>query len=158
MVSAAAEYAVCNVAHIGKTFDPKTFGEIPGVINGKWWATRLETSRDGYHAPTVAGISGNEKEGYWSIALSGGYEDDVDGRYCFTYTGCDRRNVKGMKANPKNRTALQFSNQTFTGLNLALKISCNNANPIRVIIGFKGHLKWAPSEGHRYLVLGRTSD
>ena len=79
-----------NVAHIDKNFDrpnPKSFGEIPGVENGKWWATRMEASRDGCHAPTVAGISGNEKEGCWSIALSGGYEDDVDEGYCFTYTG-----------------------------------------------------------------------
>lgn len=31
-----------------------------------------------FHRPTIAGISGNPKVGAWSIALSGGYEDDVD--------------------------------------------------------------------------------
>lgn len=145
-----------NVVHIDKTFDrpnPKAFGEIPGVVNGKWWATRMEASRDGCHAPTVAGISGNEKEGCWSIALSGGYEDDVDEGYCFTYTGSGGRNLKGTKANPKNlRTAPQSSDQTLTGLNLALKVSCETARPIRVIRGFKGHSKWAPSEGYRYII------
>lgn len=142
-----------NVAHIDKNFDrpnPKTFGNIPGVENGHWWATRMEASRDGCHAPTVAGISGNEKEGCWSIALSGGYEDDVDEGYCFTYTGSGGRDLKGTKANPKNlRTAPQSSDQTLTGLNLALKVSCDTGHPVRVIRGFKGHSNWAPSEGYR---------
>jgi E3 ubiquitin-protein ligase UHRF1 len=99
----------------------------------------------------VAGISGNEKEGCWSIALSGGYEDDVDEGYGFTYTGSGGRDLKGTKANPKNlRTAPQSADQTLTGLNLALKVSCDTGNPVRVIRGFKGHSKWAPSEGYRY--------
>jgi E3 ubiquitin-protein ligase UHRF1 len=69
---------------------------------------------------------------------------------------CGGRNLKGTKANPKNlRTAPQSSDQTLTGL---LKISCDNANPIRVIQGFKGHLKWAPSEKYKYLIPGRSSD
>lgn len=37
--------------------------------------------------PTVAGIHGNALEGCYSLALSGGYEDDVDYGDCFTYTG-----------------------------------------------------------------------
>lgn len=36
--------------------------------------------------PPVAGIHGGE-EGAYSIALSGGYEDDIDLGDCFTYTG-----------------------------------------------------------------------
>lgn len=142
-----------NVAHIDRSFerpDPKTFGDIPGVLNGQWWATRMECSRDGCHAPTVAGISGNEKDGCWSIALSGGYEDDVDEGYCFTYTGSGGRDLKGTKAKPKNlRTAPQSSDQTLTGLNLAVKVSCDNGKPVRVIRGFKGASKWAPLEGYR---------
>ena len=37
--------------------------------------------------PTVAGIHGSETEGCYSLALSGGYEDDIDMGDCFTYTG-----------------------------------------------------------------------
>lgn len=37
--------------------------------------------------PTVAGIHGNESVGCYSIALSGGYEDDIDLGESFTYTG-----------------------------------------------------------------------
>jgi hypothetical protein len=37
--------------------------------------------------PTVAGIHGNAVEGCYSLALSGGYEDDLDYGVCFSYTG-----------------------------------------------------------------------
>ena len=37
--------------------------------------------------PTVAGIHGSEVEGCYSLALSGGYEDDLDYGEFFTYTG-----------------------------------------------------------------------
>lgn len=53
------------------------FGEIPRIEVGRVWATRMECSNDGIHRPTVAGIHGNS-EGCYSLALSGGYEDDVD--------------------------------------------------------------------------------
>lgn len=118
----------------------KIFGNVAGVVNGQWWATRIEASRDGCHAPSIAGISGNEKKGCWSIALSGGYEDDVDEGYRFTYTGCGGRGLRDVK---------QSSDQALTRLNLALKISCDTGNPVRVIRGFKGHPKWAPSRGYR---------
>lgn len=53
---------------------------------GTTWAFRIECSADGVHRPTVAGIHGSE-EGCYSLALSGGYEDDLDLGECFTYTG-----------------------------------------------------------------------
>ncbi|KAG5729549.1 hypothetical protein E4T56_gene17410 [Termitomyces sp. T112] len=96
-----------------RRYDPKKFGAIPDVEIGSWWATRMECSRDAIHAPTVAGISGGP-EGAYSVALSGGYEDDVDLGYAFTYTGSGGRALKGTKAAPKNlRTAPQSSDQTF---------------------------------------------
>ncbi len=86
--------------------DPKTFGSIPGIPVGTVWSKRMDCSTDAVHAPTVAGISGNETTGCWSICLSGGYEDDVDLGETFTYTGSGGRDLKGTKANPKNlRTA-----------------------------------------------------
>ena len=59
-------------------------GSIPGVDVGTHWETRMACCYSGVHRPPVAGISGNEKEGCFSIALSGGYEDDVDLGECFT--------------------------------------------------------------------------
>jgi E3 ubiquitin-protein ligase UHRF1 len=41
---------------------------------------RKGCSVDAIHAPLVAGISGGPK-GAFSVALSGGYEDDVDEGY-----------------------------------------------------------------------------
>ena len=99
----------------------------------------MEASRDGCHAPAVAGISGNEKRGMLVNCFIRGL-----------WRRCGR-DLKGTEAKPKNlRTAPQSSDQTLAGLNLALKVSCNTDNPVRVIRGFKGHSKWAPSEEYRY--------
>ena len=64
------------------------------------WQTRLEACIVGVHRPTVAGIHGGEG-GCYSIALSGGYDDDIDIGECFTYTGEGGRDLKGTKSNPK---------------------------------------------------------
>ncbi|KAI0254885.1 PUA-like domain-containing protein [Lactifluus subvellereus] len=131
--------------------DPKTFGHIPGIPVGAWWESREDCSTDAVHAPWVAGISGSP-EGAYSVALSGGYEDDVDMGECFTFTGSGGRALKGTKANPKNlRTAPQSSDQSFENpFNKALKISSETRKPVRVIRGFKLDSSYAPSEGYRY--------
>jgi E3 ubiquitin-protein ligase UHRF1 len=75
-------------------FRRKQFGSIAGVEVGAWWETRYvlfdllycrnltfiraQCSTDAIHAPFVAGISGSPTEGAYSVALSGGYDDDVD--------------------------------------------------------------------------------
>ncbi|EKD05383.1 hypothetical protein A1Q2_00342 [Trichosporon asahii var. asahii CBS 8904] len=145
--------------------DPKTFGPIPGVEVGTWWPSRMECSTASIHAPTVAGISGNATEGAWSVALSGGYPDDVDLGEAFTYTGSGGRDLKGTKQNPKNlRTAPQTFDQSFDNFNnAALKVSsrtqvdmlteqrsAETRKPVRVIRGFKLDSKYAPATGYRY--------
>ncbi|KAK8850496.1 hypothetical protein IAR55_004414 [Kwoniella newhampshirensis] len=142
-----------NAQRLGvRTQDPKTFGHIPGVEVGRWWPTRMDASTDAVHAPTVAGISGNAMDGAWSVALSGGYPDDIDLGYAFTYTGSGGRDLKGTKQNPKNlRTAPQTSHQTFdNALNAALKKSAETRYPVRVIRGFKLQSPYAPPTGYRY--------
>ena len=52
------------------------------------------------YRPWVAGIHGGA-DGAYSVALSGGYEDDIDMGDCFTFTGEGGRDLKGTKANPK---------------------------------------------------------
>ncbi|WVQ95618.1 hypothetical protein IAU59_002716 [Kwoniella sp. CBS 9459] len=135
-----------------RTQDPKTFGHIPGVEVGRWWATRMDCSTDAVHAPTVAGISGNALEGAYSVALSGGYPDDVDLGYAFTYTGSGGRDLKGTKQKPKNlRTAPQTYDQSFGNtFNAALKRSAETKLPVRVIRGFKLPSPYAPETGYRY--------
>ncbi|TFY69774.1 hypothetical protein EVJ58_g230 [Rhodofomes roseus] len=105
--------------------DPKIFGAIPGIKIGTWWQTREECSTDAVHAPWVGGISGGA-DGAYSIALSGGYEDDVD-------------------------LGEVFSHQSFENVkNKALKISCETKKPVRVIRGYKLKSMYAPAEGYRY--------
>ncbi|KAJ7487635.1 PUA-like domain-containing protein [Mycena galericulata] len=131
--------------------DPKTFGSIPNIEAGTWWESRQGCSADSIHAPWVAGIAPGP-QGAYSVALSGGYPDDVDWGYAFTYTGSGGRNLKGTKANPLNlRTAPQSSDQTFDNIyNKALKKSSETKKPVRVIRGFKLDSPYAPYEGYRY--------
>lgn len=131
--------------------NPKIFGHQIGVEVGDWWDSRMSCSQAGVHAPPVSGIAGNESDGCWSVALSGGYEDDVDLGYAFTYTGAGGRALSGTAKNPKNlRTAPQTFDQEFTALNAALRTSTETKNPVRVIRGYKNHSPFAPEEGYRY--------
>ncbi|MBW0473536.1 hypothetical protein O181_013251 [Austropuccinia psidii MF-1] len=131
--------------------NPKVFGHQIHTQVGDWWDSRMACSQAGVHAPPVSGIYGNETLGCYSVALSGGYEDDVDLGYAFTYTGSGGRALSGTPDNPKNlRTAPQTSDQEFTAMNAALRTSCNTKHPIRVIRGFKNHSPFAPEEGYRY--------
>lgn len=57
----------------------------------------------------------------------------------------------GTAKTPKNlRTAPQSADQTWDGLNAALKRSVDLKKPIRVLRGFKGKSAFAPEEGYRY--------
>lgn len=129
---------------------PNVYGAIPGVEIGTVWQMRLECSAAGVHRPTVAGIHGGP-EGAYSLALSGGYEDDIDLGECMTFTGEGGRDLKGTKNNPKNlRTAPQSKDQVLVRGNLALSKSVESALPVRVIRGYKSRSAYAPEEGYRY--------
>ncbi|THH34179.1 hypothetical protein EUX98_g69 [Antrodiella citrinella] len=130
-----------------RTQDPKRYGAIPGIEVG----TCIDCSIDAIHAPVVSGITVGP-DGAYSVALSGGYEDDVDLGDGFTYTGSGGRDLKGTKQNPKNlRTAPQSSDQNWDNpFNAALQRSAESKNPVRVIRGFKLQSVFAPEEGYRY--------
>ncbi|KAM5535441.1 hypothetical protein V8D89_010963 [Ganoderma adspersum] len=131
--------------------DPKTYGSIPDISVGSWWETREACSKDAIHAPWVAGIAPGPK-GAYSVALSGGYEDDIDEGEAFTFTGSGGRDLKGTKDKPKNlRTAPQSCDQTFeNNFNASLKRSCETKKPVRVIRGYKLDSVYGPAEGYRY--------
>ncbi|XP_033760330.1 E3 ubiquitin-protein ligase UHRF1-like [Pecten maximus] len=129
---------------------PNFHGPVDGVEVGTVWETRMEACRAGIHRPTVAGIHAGP-EGAYSIALSGGYDDNVDLGEGFTYTGEGGRDLKGTKANPKNlRTAAQSKDQELTRGNLALSHNVTSGHPVRVIRGYKLKSPFAPEEGYRY--------
>ncbi|KAK3088894.1 hypothetical protein FSP39_025113 [Pinctada imbricata] len=129
---------------------PNHYGIVEGVPVGTTWLTRMECCRDGIHRPTVAGIHGGP-EGAYSIALSGGYDDNIDLGEGFTYTGEGGRDLKGTANNPKNlRTAPQSKDQLLSRGNLALCRSQETGQPVRVIRGYKLTSPFAPDEGYRY--------
>ncbi|ESN98511.1 hypothetical protein HELRODRAFT_113832 [Helobdella robusta] len=138
------------------------FGPVPGVEVGSLWKFRVQVSESGVHRPHVAGIHGRENEGAYSIVLAGGYEDDLDDGYEFTYTGSGGRDLSGNK-----RTAGQSCDQVLTRMNKALAKNCdapinskegaeaNNwkaGKPVRVVRNSKGrkHSQYAPEDGNRY--------
>jgi putative restriction endonuclease len=49
----------------------RLFSHVPGYPEGSRFESRAELSEAGVHRPTVAGISGSEREGADSIVLSG---------------------------------------------------------------------------------------
>jgi len=87
------------------------------------------------------------------LALSGGYDDDVDLGDQFTYTGSGGKKLSGF-VNGKHlnlRTAPQTFDQSFEdNFNAALLTSSRTGKPIRVIRGYKLNSQWAPSEGYLY--------
>ncbi|XP_064632952.1 uncharacterized protein LOC135491179 [Lineus longissimus] len=126
------------------------FGAILGIEIGTTWEMRLECCVAGVHRPTVSGIHGGP-DGAYSIALSGGYEDDIDMGEFFTYTGQGGRDLRGTSAKPKNlRTAPQSKDQVLAHGNLALSKNVDNGHPVRVIRGYKSRSRYAPDWGYRY--------
>jgi putative restriction endonuclease len=72
----------------------RIFGHIPDVPVGSIFPSRRALAEAGVHRPLQAGISGSGAEGSDSIAVSGGYEDDIDLESEIIYTGQGGRDPK----------------------------------------------------------------
>ncbi|XP_073130297.1 E3 ubiquitin-protein ligase ORTHRUS 2-like [Henckelia pumila] len=122
-------------------------GRNLGVMVGETWEDRMECRQWGAHFPHVAGISGQSDHGAQSVALSGGYEDDEDCGDWFLYTGSGGRDLSGNKRTAKN----QSFDQKFTKQNEALRVSCREGYPVRVVRSHKEkRSSYAPQAGVRY--------
>jgi putative restriction endonuclease len=119
----------------------RIFGHIPGYPAGSRFESRAELSKAGVHRPTVAGISGSEREGADSIVLSGGYEDDQDLGDEIVYTGHGGRDPESGR---------QIADQNFSRGNRALAHSSLNGLPVRVVRGAGHNSPYSPSAGYRY--------
>ncbi|ONK56054.1 uncharacterized protein A4U43_C10F3670 [Asparagus officinalis] len=138
------------------TIAPDHFGPIlaehdpkrkRGVLVGESWEDRMECRQWGAHFPHVAGIAGQSTYGAQSVALSGGYQDDEDHGEWFLYTGSGGRDLSGNKRTNKD----QSFDQKFVKLNEALRISCKNGYPVRVVRSHKEkRSSYAPETGVRY--------
>lgn len=102
----------------------------------------------------MAGISGQAGVGAESVALSGGYMDDDDKGYEFTYTGAGG-----------NTGGKQTAHQELTRANHGLAMTCDcpvdtitggeaedwrKSRPIRVIRGYQLLNAYSPKSGYRY--------
>ncbi|KAI3467813.1 hypothetical protein Pfo_024476 [Paulownia fortunei] len=118
-----------------------------GVLVGETWEDRMECRQWGAHFPHVAGICGQTDHGAQSVALSGGYEDDEDHGDWFLYTGSGGRDLSGNKRTNK----IQSFDQEFTKFNEALRLSCQQGYPVRVVRSHKEkRSSYAPQKGVRY--------
>lgn len=117
----------------------RVFGHIPSVPVGATYQSREAIAAAGVHKPTMAGISGAEREGADSIVVSGGYEDDQDFGNVIVYTGAGG-----------NQSGTQIADQTLTRSNLALAMSADRGLPVRVVRGVGGDLAHSPETGFRY--------
>jgi putative restriction endonuclease len=127
----------------------RIFGHIPGYPEGSRFESRAELSEAGVHRPTMAGISGSEREGADSIGLSGGYEDDEDLGDEIVYTGHGGRDEE---------TGRQVAHQRLTRGNLASAHNSIEGLPVRVIRGANLDSLYAPRSGYRYAGLYMVED
>jgi SAD/SRA domain len=118
------------------------FGDLPGLFIGKRWHSRMGAGWDGTHANPMSGIATYKREGATAIALSGGYEDDIDEGYRFLYSG------SGGKG--KGSGVRQAKDQVWNRTNSGLRENILNERPVRVIRGSKGDPVWSPTRGFMY--------
>ncbi|KAL2650224.1 hypothetical protein R1flu_018352 [Riccia fluitans] len=134
------------------TVPPDHFGPIPaendpergqGVLVGESWPDRMDCRQWGAHLPHVAGIAGQSNLGAQSVCLSGGYQDDEDHGEWFLYTGSGGRDLSGNKRTNKD----QSFDQVFDKSNEALRVSCREGHPVRVVRSHKEkRSSYAPGE------------
>jgi hypothetical protein len=109
-----------------------------GLDVGQWFPLRLSALYYGAHGASQAGISGDTKNGAFSIVVSGLYDDlDRDMGDVLHYSGSGSHDD-----NP--RAHAPSTNQTRT-----LHASLRTQNPVRVLRNKSKH-RYAPTDGLRY--------
>lgn len=102
------------------------YGPVPGVEVGRRFRRRSDAADAKVHRPHQNGICGTKEFGCESIALVGGYEDDIDNGDEIIYTGEGGRDPD---------TGKQVADQQLVKGNAALATSVRTRNPIRVLRG-----------------------
>lgn len=132
--------------HIAKA---KRFGDVKVAV-GTWCARRGDFHDNLVHLPTMAGIFGDPDKGAYSVAVSGGYEDNVDGGDSFTFTGEGGKIVDKRKKRGSLCKTAPNAPQSLTKGNMALYRSCQTGKAVRVIRGENSSWDGAPKKGYRY--------
>lgn len=144
------------------------------LVNGQTWLRRVEMSRDGAHAPPVAGISGTKEEGARSVVM--GYHDvanqrfyaDIDENETIWYVGTalhreeddkSATNVKDLVTHRPSRIKKNSKGRGPTNATLALVKSYQTGRPVRVFRSFRLStiVPLRPDKGFRYDGLYRVT-
>ena len=104
------------------------FGWVPGVPFGAIFESRQAAAKAKVHRSNQAGICGTKVRGCESIAVAGGYEDDIDDGDVIIYTGEGGQDKRGR----------QVADQELTTRNASLITSFKNAKPVRVLRRVEG--------------------
>jgi putative restriction endonuclease len=129
---------------------PIIFGEIDNIKEGHHFKDRKEMMPTSFHRSWGSGIDGNARDGAAAIVLSGGYEDDFDNGDEIIYTGAG--------GNDPN-TGKQIEDQTWDNRgNAALRRSCDQGLPVRVIRGYTHKSDFSPKKGYQYAGLYSVVD
>ena len=127
----------------------KRFGDVKVPV-GTWCARRGDFHENLVHLPSMAGIFGDPDRGAYSIAVSGGYEDNVDRGDSFTFTGEGGKIVNKRKKRGSLCDTKQNAPQSLTKGNMALYRSCQTGKAVRVIRGENSSWDGAPKKSYRY--------
>lgn len=110
-----------------------------GLEVGQWFPIRLSALYYGAHGASQAGISGDTKNGAYSVVVSGLYDElDRDMGDVLYYSG------SGSHDNEDPKTHAPSTNQTRT-----LHASLRTQKPVRVLRNKSKH-RFAPTDGIRY--------
>ncbi|KAI5396462.1 hypothetical protein KIW84_062615 [Lathyrus oleraceus] len=118
-----------------------------GVLVGDTWEGLMECIQWGAHFPHDSRIASQSVYGAQSVALSGGYIDEIDHGNWFLYSGSCGNDLSDNKRTNKNQCFDKKSERK----NEALRLSCEKGYPVRVV---RSHTKkrssYAPKAGVRY--------
>lgn len=145
--------------------DAKNFGNN-GSVNGQIWLKRVEMMRDGMHALTIGGISGNPRTGAYSVVL-GAIDKKNNKAYAnidmgdvIEYMGTALPNEENL--GPTNEVDAHMYNhaswqsgqncEDATSATRALARSQETGKPVRVVRSWKMHdiVQNKPRKGYRY--------
>ncbi|KAJ7770544.1 PUA-like domain-containing protein [Mycena metata] len=130
---------------------PRVHGDIPGLDVGLMFADRADLYDSGLHGNKEPGIFGREADGgAFSIVVNGGYEDDKDEGDLIVYTGEGKGKPEPGQSPKPGKNVQQGSQNMASPGNAALNANLKNNNPVRVVRGPEGDIKYRPIQGYRY--------
>ena len=111
-----------------------------GIAVDTWYPFQVVALARGAHGSMIAGISGDQETGAYSVVVAGHYHDlDRDTGYTLYYSGSNSHD----NTDPKEPAPSSSGTR-------ALQNSLTEGRPVRVLRSASGKSEWAPRVGIRY--------